>query len=522
MSKNLRHVAVVAGSTLGSRVLGLLRDILIFAVLGASLFNSAFLVAFTLPNLFRRLLGEGALTSAFVPVLSDELEEGGKPAGYLFLNRVLTRLFLLLLALTALGMGASWALRLVEGLPTRWYLVGELNLIMLPYMILICLAALLGACLNVLGRFAIPALSPILLNLSMLFFLGVLGWVFSDSLAVATLWLSMGVLFGGILQLLFPGWGLRREGWRPQWDMSADPALGKLMKILLPGLAGAAVLQVNILVGRVLAFTLEESAVALLYLASRLIELPLGVFAIAITTVVFPGLARCISNRDEEGFGQSLEEGLRLILAISLPAAIGLMVLGAPVLQVLFQYGAFGAGEVSETLPLLWIYAAGLPFYAATTFLVRAHHARKDMRSPLLAAVVVLFLNLILSLSLMGPYGAAGLALANVFSVLVQTLLLTWAMTRNAKYWSPFGMGTALMKIGLGAALLAGVCLLGNFLVGLADLGMRTEALLEVLILIPLAVVVYFGALLVLGFEELAGLRRLWRRADPPDGGAVS
>lgn len=509
MPKNLRHVAVVASTTMGSRILGLVRDILIFSFLGASLFNSAFLVAFTIPNLFRRLLGEGALTSAFIPVLADEMEAGGVNRGFEFLNRVLSRLFLALLLITGLGVGLSWGIRFLQNLPPRWYLVGELNLILLPYMIFICLAAILGACLNVRQRFAIPALSPVLLNLSMIFFLGVLAYLFTDTAAEATVFLSVGVLVGGLLQLLFPAWALIREGWRPGWDRSSDTAVNQLWVLLMPGLAGAAVLQVNILVGRVLAFSLEESAVALLYLASRLIELPLGVFSVAVVTVAFPQMARLASAGDREGYGEAFREGFRLILAISIPAAVGLIVLAFPILDSLFRYGTFTVDDVRATVPLLVIYAVGLPFYSLATYLVRGLHSRKDMKTPLRIAVVALFLNLGLSLLFMFPLGAAGLALANVLATLVQTLLLLKTMQGSYPEIQLLQIGRSLVTILLGSLVMGALCWGGYQ--GLQPLGLslRQESVLSLLLLIPLGSGAYFFLLYLLQFEDLGEWTRL-------------
>jgi len=512
MPKNLRHVIIVSSSTLGSRVLGLFRDIFIFSFLGASIYSSAFIVAFTIPNLFRRLLGEGALTSAFIPVVSDEMNTGDKGRAFQFLNKVLSQLFLLLLCITGLGMGISWGIRYWEGLPVRWYLVGELNLIMLPYLILICLAAITGACLNVLGRFAIPALSPVFLNLSMIFFLVVLGGWFSSSIAGFTLFLSMGVLVGGLIQFILPLRALRREGWRPAWDTGADAAMDRLKKLLIPGLAGAAVIQVNIVVVRVIAYSIDESGVALLYLASRLIEFPLGVFTLAVVTVIFPGMARMVSSGNEQGFAGSFREGFRLILAISMPAATGLIVLGFPIVDSMFRYGAFAVQDVAATVPLLVIYALGLPFYSLATFCVRGLHARKDMKSPLKIAIVTLVLNLALALSLIYPFGLKGLALANIFSTMIQTGLLLRELNRHSDVLKGHGNLPAIMKIAGGCMVMGLCCLLGRFAIGLLDVSVRMESLLSLLVLIPLGAGVYFVLLSLAGFEDLSRLVQLIKK----------
>lgn len=518
MPKNLRHVLVVSGGTLGSRVAGLGRDILIFGFLGAGLHNSAFLMAFTLPNLFRRLLGEGALTSAFIPVASDEADAGGKTRAFAFLNRVLTRLFLFLLGLTILGVGLAWSLRFWPGLPERWYMVADLSIFLLPYVILICLAAIAGAGLNLFERFATPAFSPILLNMAMIVALLGGALFFTRAPGALTLWLCAGVLAGGLLQLAFPIWDLRRQGWRPRWDTRTDPALDRLMGLLIPGLAGAAVIQVNLLVVRLLAYAVDESGVALLYLASRLIEFPLGVFSLAVITVAFPGMARMVSAGDADGFGRSFREGLRLLLAISLPAAVGLMILATPVIDTLFRYGAFRSEDVAAAAPLLILYAAGLPFYSMATFLVRGLHAQKDMKSPLKVAVAVLFLNLALSLLLIRPLGIAGLALANVLASVFQTLVLFRALRGHAQALHLRRLLPDLWRMVGGCLLLGIFCLAGLWFLGRLDISDRSASILGLALLIPGGASLYFVFLYLTGFRELSRLTALWKRPLPPAG----
>ncbi len=218
MARTLENVTVVGMATAGSRLLGLLRDVIIFAMLGAGAVNSAFLVAFTLPNLFRRMLGEGALTSAVVPLLSEELERD-KGEAFRFLNQVLTRVGILLVILVALGTGLLFFLSGVGGLPGHWYLGIDLGIVLLPYMVVVCLAALLAAALNVLQRFTVAALSQVWLNLSMIIGLGGFGCLLGQTPEERVLYLCAGVLVGGMLQIIIPALALKREGWRPVFDL---------------------------------------------------------------------------------------------------------------------------------------------------------------------------------------------------------------------------------------------------------------------------------------------------------------
>ncbi|MEC8219854.1 MAG: murein biosynthesis integral membrane protein MurJ, partial [Verrucomicrobiota bacterium] len=408
---------------MGSRLLGLLRDILIFAALGASLWNSAFILAFTLPNLFRRLLGEGALSSAIVPVFSDVLEREGQSGAFRFFNQVLARLLLALVIIISLGMLLmAWAAG-GDFLPKRWSMGAGLAVWLMPYMLLICLAAIISVGLNLVGRFAVAASTPILLNLAMIGAL-VAGFCLDSDAARLVYWLCGGVLFGGLLQLLLPAIDLMRQGWRPRLESEGGAALTELWQLFLPGLMGAAILQINILISRLLAYSLDESAVSVLYLASRLMELPLGVFTIAVATVFFPLLAKALSNHDEMAFSAAFLKGLRLVVGISLPAGIGLFVLGEPIIKLLFFWGAFEQADVLATVPLLAIYGLGLPFYSAATFATRGLHASKDMRTPVRVAAYCLLINLFFGLLLMQFWAAAGLAAANVLAALAQSWLL--------------------------------------------------------------------------------------------------
>lgn len=424
MLTHLRAISSVSAATILSRVLGLLRDVMLFAMLGLGSLNSAFIFGFTLPNLFRRLLGEGALTSSAVPLLSDALATDGKSSAFHLLNQILSRLFLVLVALTLFGGLALAGLHRFENLPQRWHAGANFAIVLLPYMILICLSALISAKLNTLGKFLWPALSAVWLNLTMIAALAFGLW--QAQLAPETkVWiLCGGVMAGGLLQLGIPAYCLMREGWRPQWNLSSGERLAKLQALLLPGVLAAAIFQINVLVSRTLAFSLNDTAAAILYLANRLIELPLGVFAIAVTTVLFPSMSRLASENKLAEFAKTYRDGVALIMAITVPAGIGLMALAEPILTLLFQWGNFVAADVQATRVPLVLFAAAVPFYAWATLLTRCYHARKDMRSPLKLAAVNFALNLVLSLLLMRLYGTVGLATANLLVAICHCLLL--------------------------------------------------------------------------------------------------
>ena len=397
---------------------------LMFGILGRSIYCSAFLYAFTLPNLFRRLLGEGALTSALIPVLARELDENGKPGFYDILNKVLSRVAVVLLLSVLIGCIGMWMARGYFPEEGKWDLLLKYGVFLFPYLLMICLSAVIGGALNSLGKFGAVALTPLALNICMIFSMAVLAHFLGDTMDEKVQWLCAGVLFGGFLQFAMPAFALWKSGWKPKLDYRDSPEIQRAWNLFVPGVAGASVLQVNLLVSRTLAFTLEDSAVALLFLASRLVELPLGIFTIAVTTVIFPQIAKLQVQKEHDRFHTTFQKGLLWILVLTIPAAVGLGVLAEPILDFLFNWGLFDDSAVQDTVPILQISAIGLPFYSAVAMYTRGFHAQEDMQRPLKGSVHVLVANLALSLLLMQLYGVYGLAAAGVLASLYQCIYL--------------------------------------------------------------------------------------------------
>jgi putative peptidoglycan lipid II flippase len=504
MGKFARRISEVAGWTLASRILGLVRDVLLFASLGTGSLNSAFILAFTLPNLFRRLLGEGALASSSIPVLATSLEERGAGPTFGLLNAILVRLGAALLLIQLLAVPLFLLAPRIEGLPERWHQAADLSLLLFPYMVFICLGALVCGMLNVLGRFGLAAFNQTWLNLTMIAAI-VLGlWVLPLSGWGRVLLISLGVLVGGVLQLGVPAIGLLRAGWRPRLSREPHADLQKLLRLFLPALLGAAIFQLNILVSRVLAFSLDDTATGLLYIASRLVELPLGVFAIAVTTVVFPELARIGTQADTGAFARTFSRGLSLIFMITLPATIGLILLAGPILGFLFQWGLFDARDVEAARPVLMVAATGLPFFAWSTLLTRGWYARQQMRVPVLLAGVNLVLNLVLGLLLMRIWGAVGLALANTLSALVHCVALQ--VLFPGQVLLPPGRRT-LVSLSVGLGLLAALIHAGLWALQRIALPEKAADLLAVAVVIPVAAAGYFASLWLAGHPGLRQLR---------------
>lgn len=455
MSRTLQRIATVAGSTGASRVLGLVRDLLAARVFGAGELHSAFVTAYTLPNLFRRLLGEGALSGAFVPVLTAEERERGRAAMLAFADDIFTWLAATTAALTVLGVLALGALSWIPGYDARWDRMVPLAQVLLPYCILACGAAAQAAALNVLGSFAIPALAQVWLNLAMIVGLNVFGLAFAETPEGRMAWLCGSVLVGGLLQVAIPARALWRYGWRPRLRLRWTPRVREVALLLVPGIAGAAVYQINVATSRFLAFDLNEAAATLLYLASRLMELPIGVFSIAVATVVFPLLARAAADGDAVRFEALFRRGTRLTLVIALPSALGLLLLASPIVRVLFQHGNFTAADGAALAPVLAVYALGLPFLSLIALVTRAFHAVKDLRTPFHAALLSFVVNVVLALTLPRWFSTPGLAAATNLALLAQLVFLLVRLKGRFPAVRLGGVVPDLVRIGVACGVLA-------------------------------------------------------------------
>jgi putative peptidoglycan lipid II flippase len=510
MAKDAKDVFVVAMSTVGSRFMGLLRDVLLVSFLGTGAVTSAFLLAFTLPNLFRRLLGEGALTSAVIPVFTDDLEHGGSRGLRRSFNQSFTWLSIVLLFLVLLGMFVFFGIRYIPNLTERWYTGARLSIVVFPYMFFICLAALFTAVLNVKQHFAVPAMSQVWLNSSMILAMLLPSfWGIEDSL-VRVYWLCGGVLFGGLLQALLPMVILKRMQLVPQVSFERSESLRRIWLLFLPGVWGAAIFQINTVVSRLLAFSVDDQAVSILYIANRLIELPLGVFAIAVSTVLFPKLARYVTRNDYDGFGRDWLIGAKSVLTITVPAAVGLIVLGQPILQFLFAWGAFNQSDVDATWIPLSFFALALPFYSVSGLIVRAFHSFKDMQTPVRIAGYNFLINLGLSLCLMYPFGMNGLAAANASSGIVYCLLLFMALRRKPEFCLPSeGSFKAVLTLVFAAFVMGGVGVLLMDLAPMLQLNLKLESTLLVVAGIPFCVAVYVICLWLLRFKDLETVKNM-------------
>ena len=428
----LRASSVVAAGTLLSRLLGFVRDVLLAQTLGAGVVADAFLVALKIPNLVRRLFAEGAFAAAFVPLLSRiDAEEGG-PSARAFAGRALTLLAFVLLVTTALVMIFMPAVIAIiapgfGSLDPRRAMAIDLARRTIPFALFVSLTALLAGVLNVAGRFALPALAPVLLNVVMIAAL----LVGASEPAAAARLLAFSLPLAGVLQLAMLWWACRqaRMAVRPRFDLR-DPNLRQLGARFLPGLAGAGVYHINVLIVTILATSLAPGAVSFLYFADRLAQLPLGLIGIAISTAALPSMARRIA---EGRFAEARflrDQAVEVSLLLTLPAAAGLTALALPIVKVLFMRGQFGEAPAAATAIALQAFAFGIPAAVLVRVLAASFYARGDLRTPLIGAIGALLVNIAIGLATLPTLGYLGLAIGASIASWTNLTILSWQLAR--------------------------------------------------------------------------------------------
>lgn len=438
----LKSTAIVSGMTLLSRILGFVRDAVIAQRFGVSAATDAFFVAFRIPNLLRRLFAEGSFALAFVPVLAEYKARGDERALREMIDHVAGTLGAILLVVSAIGVLAAPLVVSVFApgfiaRPEQFALTVELLRLTFPYILLIALTGMAGGILNSYGRFALPAISPVLLNLSLISF-ALLGAAWFDPPITA---LAVGVLVGGLLQLGMQLPALARLGLlpRPRWGWRFE-GVRKILKLMIPTLFGSSVAQINLLFDTIIASFLIAGSVSWLYYAERLLEFPLGVFGVALSTVILPSLSAHHSKARAEDFSAALDWGLRLGLLIALPAALALMLLAEPLLWTLFGYRQFGAEDVRMAGWALLALGSALPAFILVKILAPGFYARQDTRTPVKAGIIAMVANMLFNAVIVGlllwmqaPAPHAGLALASALSGWLNCgLLLRWLRASEA------------------------------------------------------------------------------------------
>ncbi len=452
-----RHGLTVAAMTGMSRVSGFIRDMVLSYFFGASAFADAFFVAFRIPNFFRRLFAEGAFSQAFVPVLAAYRAGRDRKALMEFVAVMTGNFGMLMLLVSAIGVLAAPALvaLFAPGFwqhPDKLALTTEMLRITFPYLGFISLTAFAGALLNAHDRFAVPAFTPVLLNLSLIA-AAIIGAHAFDQPVIALAW---GVFAAGLVQLLFqlPSLARLHVLVRPRLDRN-HAGVRRVGRLVVPAVFAASVSQINALIDTLLASLLMTGSISWLYYADRLLELPIGLVAVTIGTVMLPNLSRLHASRSTAGFARTIDWGLRTSLLFAVPAAAALYILAVPVIATIFYRGALTVFDVRMTALALQAFAVGLVAFTLVKVLAPAYFAREDTRTPLRFAVVAVAVNVTLNLALFRVMGHAGLALATSVAAIVQSWLLMRGVLRGGHYRPDAGFYRYLLKIAVAALVMA-------------------------------------------------------------------
>ncbi len=511
----IKSVATVGGYTMISRVLGFLRDILMASVLGAGPVADAFFVAFRIPNMFRRLVAEGAFSAAFIPLFARKLETEGKDIALEFAGHAMSILVGFLLIFSALFMIFMPVMMLLlapgfspDGL--RFDLAVDFTRITFPYLTAMAIVALLGGILNVFYKFAAMAAAPILLNIILITCL-LLG--FGKTENFVGMLLSAGVALAGLAQVIFLVIACRRADIRiPLARPVVNKDVKRLFRLMLPGALGAGVMQINILVGTIIASYLATGSISYLYYADRVYQLPLGVIGIAVGTALLPMLSRQLRAGEDKTAMNSMNRAVELSMLLTLPAAAALMIVPREITSVLFQHGEFTAAASEATATALFAFATGLPAYVLVKILAPGFFAREDTTTPVIAGVLAMILNVGLSLVLIRYIDHVGIALATSLSSWFNVLVLFAVLRRRGHYAADARLLRRLVGMVVSAAVMGGGLVASQkFLADLFndDLVLRISGLVA---LVAIGGLLYAIAVLVTGAASLHEVKSMLKR----------
>jgi putative peptidoglycan lipid II flippase len=508
--------------TLASRITGLVRELLVASTFGASAMTDAFNVAFRIPNLFRRLFAEGAFSQAFVPVLSASKAQHGDEATRGLIDHVGTLLAWVLLVTCVLGVLAAPLLvwLMASGLqqnPQGYDAAVFMTRFMFPYIGFMSLVALSAGVLNTWKRFAVPAATPVLLNIAMISAAWLLAPWFKTVGIEPIYAMGVGVMVGGMLQLGVQIPALRRLDLLPHIAGSraglraamADPGTRRIGKLMLPALLGVSVAQISLLINTQIASHLPTGSVSWLTYADRLMEFPTAMLGVALGVVLMPQLAAARAAGDAAKYSAFLDWGLRLVVVLSVPSAIGLLLYAKPIVAVLYHNGAFTANDVQQTTLALMGYAAGLVGLVAIKVLAPGYYANQDIKTPVRIAVAILVLTQLMNTVLVPLFHVAGLSLSIGLAAMVNAALLLTGLMRRGTFKPEPGWGRFLLQVLVGSALLVGYLLwLGQQFdwIALRSESFKRMALLAVTL--GGAVVVYLGSIWAAGLNPRQFLRR--------------
>ncbi len=505
--KLIKSTSVVGSMTLLSRISGLIRDVVLANILGDRAAADVFFVAFRIPNFFRRMTAEGAFAAAFVPVFTDFRENHDRDQGKRFLELTLGRFGLVLALFSLAGVAAApWLVKAIAwGFsedPAKFALTVEATRITFPYLFFISLVAMAGAMLNSCGRFAGPAATPILLNVCLI----LAAWQLVDAMDSGPLALAVGVLVAGVVQLLFQAPFLRREALlvkprlrRTPGDRVAADGAGQVFRLMLPAIFGVSVAQLNVLINTLLASFLVTGSISWLYYSDRLMEFPVGVFGIALGTVILPGLSRQHAAESPGRFSRTLDWGMRWVFLICVPATAALIILAVPLISTIFYHGDFTRIGVGMSALSLVAYSFGLVPIVLVKVLAPGYFARKDTRTPVRIGVIAVAVNIVASLALITTFHHVGLAAATSIAAVVNAGLLYSGLRRSGVLHLEPEWPSLLVRV-IGASAVMGILLY----MGMGDSGWWLDSPVPERVsrlgwLVPAGLVTYFIVLVVSG-----------------------
>ena len=503
----LRALATVSGMTLLSRILGFVRDFVIARAFGAGMETDAFFVAFKLPNLLRRMFAEGAFSQAFVPILGEYKNKRSEEETRTLVDHVASLLSMVLFAVTAIGIAAAPLLVWISapGFSAdagKFELTVTLTRITFPYILFMSLVALAGGLLNTWSRFALPAFTPVLLNIAFIA-MALFAAPYFDPPVLALAW---AVFIGGLLQMAIQIPALKKIAmlprptlnWRAAW---ADPGVRRIATLMGPALIGVSVSQVSLLINTIFASFLTTGSVSWLYYADRLMEFPSGMLGAALGTILLPSLSRYHASENHVEYGKLLDWGLRLTLLLAAPAAVGLAILAVPLIATLFFHGAFSAEDVFRTREALVAYTIGLTGLILVKVLAPGFYARQNVRTPVRIALISLAATQVMNLAFIGWIGHAGLALSIGLAACLNAAMLYRGLRRMDIYQPQPGWPAFIAKLFLALLVMAGVLWFGmGSEAGWLQAGFLARSI-HLAWLVPLGATAYFATLWLLGFR---------------------
>jgi len=504
-SKVVKAAGIVGAATMTSRVFGLVRDMVIAAIFGATWITDAFWIAFRIPTTLSRLLGEGSLTASFIPVFTEYLHKKTKEEALELAYNAFTFLSIILTFVSVLGIIFSPFIIRVIGLgfisdPKQFELAVFLNRLMFPYIFTISLGALCMGILNSFRRFASPAFSPVMWNLSMIIAALGLRSFFAEPITA----LAVGVLIGGVLQLSLQWPFLRKCGVRLKFRFNfRHPGLKQIGVLLIPAMLGAGITTINVFIGSMLASMLPGGSITYLFYADRIMELPLGVFAIAIGTALLPSFSTHAAAGDMNELKSSISFSLRLMLFLTIPATFALMALSLPIISVLFQRGAFTAEAAVYTSQALFYYGMGLWAFSVVRVFVQSFFSLQDSKWPMRAALIAFVTNLVLSLALMYPMKHKGLALANSLSAVANVFILSFVLRKKIGKFVDRSFYMSISKIVLSSVIMVAFLMIVDFFVPWNKLIVFNSKLIYLVGSVVVGAVIFFVSSYLLKSPEM-------------------